>query len=164
MILPYLNHPKMGIRAGYFAVLISVLILSYSTAMNIAVLGVDISSRAIFPLLQTISLINIGEFIQRLDVFVVLTLIIGDFFKTAIFFYAGVIATADLFQIQDYKKIVQPIGIIILFISMMLTGNFSEQIEEGDVLLYTFFLLFGGIIPFFLLIVAGVRRRFGFDQ
>jgi spore germination protein KB len=127
------------------------------------VLGVDISSRAVFPLLHTISLINIGEFIQRLDVFVVLTLIIGDFFKTAIFFYAGVIAMADLFQIEDHRKLVLPMGLIILFISMMLTGNFAEQIEEGDVLLYTFFLLFGGIIPLFLLVVAGVRRRLGLN-
>lgn len=148
MVLPYLANRKKGIRAGYFAVIVSVLILAYSTAMNVVVLGVDISARAVFPLLHTISLINIGEFIQRLDVFVVLTLILGDFYKTAIFYYAVVIAAADVFQIQDHKKLVNYVGLIILFISMMLTGNFAEQIEEGNVLLDTFFLAFGGIIPF----------------
>ncbi|WP_166740131.1 GerAB/ArcD/ProY family transporter [Halalkalibacterium halodurans] len=160
MVLPYLANRKKGIRAGYLAVIVSVLILAYSTAMNVAVLGVDISARAVFPLLHTISLINIGEFIQRLDVFVVLTLILGDFYKTAIFYYAVVIAAADVFQIQDHKKLVNYVGLIILFISMMLTGNFAEQIEEGNVLLDTFFLAFGGIIPFILYVVAKLRKTF----
>lgn len=68
-----------------------------------------------------------------------MTLIIGDFFKIAVFYYAAVMAATDVFHIKDYRKLVHPIGIIILFISMMLSGNFAEQIEEGDVLLVTVF-------------------------
>lgn len=161
MLLPYLNHRKKGTRAGFAAVLVSGLLLSSFTAMNMAVLGIDIAGRATFPLLSTISLINIGEIIQRLDAIVVLTLVIGDFFKVAIFFYAGVLAAADLFKIDDHRKLVYPVGIIILFISMMISGSFTEQIEEGDVLLVTVFLLFGVGIPAFLLAAAAVRRRFG---
>lgn len=164
MLLPYLNQAKMGIRAGFGAVLISGLILSYSSATNIAVLGTDIAGRTTFPLLHTVSLINIGEFIQRMDVFVVLTLIVGDFFKVAIFFYAGVMAASDMFQIRDYRKLVHPIGIIILLISMMLSGNFAEQIEEGDILLVTVFLMFGVGIPIILLVAAKVRRKFESDR
>jgi spore germination protein KB len=159
MLLPYLNQQKRGIQAGFAAVLFSSVILSLSTAMNIAVLGTDMAGRATFPLLHTVSLINIGEIIQRLDVIVVLTLIIGVFFKVAIFFYAGVLAASDLFQISDYRRLVYPLGIIILSIAMMLSGNFTEQIEEGDVLLVTVFLFFGVVIPGFLLVVGGLRRR-----
>jgi spore germination protein KB len=161
MLFPYLNRRKMGIRAGFAAVLISGIILSCSTALNMAVLGIDIAGRSTFPLLSTIRLINIGEIIQRLDVIVVLTLIIGDFFKVAIFFYAGVMAAADLFHLKDYRKLVFPVGIIILFISMMISGSFVEQIEEGDVLLVTVFLFFGILLPTFLLAAAVVRKRFG---
>jgi spore germination protein KB len=81
MLLPYLNQQKIANRAGFAAVFICGLALSYSTAVNISVLGVEIAGRATFPLLHTISLINIGEIIQRLDVFDLLTLIIGDFLK-----------------------------------------------------------------------------------
>jgi spore germination protein KB len=159
MLLPYLNQQKRGIQAGFAAVLFSSVILSLSTAMNIAVLGTDMAGRATFPLLHTVSLINIGEIIQRLDVIVVLTLIIGVFFKVAILFYGGVLAASDLFQISDYRRLVYPLGIIILSIAMMLSGNFTEQIEEGDVLLVTVFLFFGVVIPGFLLVVGGLRRR-----
>lgn len=164
MVLPYLNRKKTGIRAGIAAVLLSSCLLSYTTAINIAVLGADIAARSTFPLLNTISLINIGEFIQRLDVIVVLTLITGDFFKVAIFYYAAVMSIADLFGIEDYRKLVHPTGIIILLVSTMLSGNFAEQIEEGDILLYTMFMLFGAILPFVLLVTAFLRRRFQADR
>lgn len=164
MLLPYLNQPKAGVRAGVAAVLISGLILSYSTALNIAVLGTDIAGRATFPLLHTISLINIGEFIQRLDVFVVLTLIIGDFFKVAIFFYAGVLAAADVFQIRDKRKIIFPMGLLILLISIVITGSIAEHIEEGNLALQTVFVLFGIVFPLAFLVVSGLRKRFGSNQ
>jgi spore germination protein KB len=70
-------------------------------------------------------------------------------------------AAADLFHLKDYRKLVFPVGIIILFISMMISGSFVEQIEEGDVLLVTVFLFFGILLPTFLLAAAVVRKRFG---
>ncbi|WP_078410123.1 GerAB/ArcD/ProY family transporter [Priestia abyssalis] len=161
MVMPYLNQPKTGVRAGLAAVLISGLVLSYSSALNIAVLGNNIVGRATFPLLYTISLINIGEFVQRLDVFVVTTLIIGNFFKVAIFFYAGVMAAADVFQIGDHRKLILPMGLLILLISMMLSGSFTEHIEEGNLALRTVFVLFGMAIPVALLIAGRLKKRFG---
>lgn len=159
MILPYLNDRRIGLRAGFAAVGVSSLILAYTTALNVSVLGVEISSRTVFPMLHTISLINIGEFIQRLDVIVVLTLIIGDFFKVAVFFYAAVIAAADVFRFPDYRRLVYPVGFIILIVSTMLSGDFAEQIEEGDTLLYTMFMFFGALLPFVILLASGFRKR-----
>lgn len=161
MIMPYLNQPKTGVRAGVAAVLISGFVLSYTSALNIAVLGNNIVGRTTFPLLYTISLINIGEFVQRLDVFVVTTLIIGNFFKVAIFFYAGVMAAADVFQIGDHRKLILPIGLLILLISMMISGSFTEHIEEGNLALRTVFVLFGMVIPLALLIAGRLKKRFG---
>ncbi|PZT56887.1 GerAB/ArcD/ProY family transporter [Paenibacillus silvae] len=159
MLLPYLNnHSRKGIRAGFAGVAVSGMLLSYSSATNIAILGTQISERATFPLLYTISLVNIGDFLQRLDVFVVLTLIVGDFFKIAIFLYASIMAATDLFQVPNYNRLVFPFSIIVLLVSLMLSGNFAEQIEEGDLLLVTVFLLFGVVIPLILWITAILRK------
>ncbi|AFC32861.1 spore germination protein [Paenibacillus mucilaginosus 3016] len=160
MLLPYLNEPKQGIRAGFITMFAGGLILSFSTAMNIAVLGVDIAGRATFPLLTTISLVNIREFIQRMDVFVVMTLIIGDFFKVAIFYYVAVMGATDLFGMKDHRKLVYPLGLIVLFLSVAIADNFAEHIKEGNFALVTVFLLFGVILPLLLWFVAFVRSRF----
>lgn len=160
MLLPYLNQPKKGIRMGFITLLAGGLVLSFSSAINIAVLGVDIAGRATFPLLTTISLVNIREFIQRMDVLVVMTLIIGDFFKVAIFYYAAVLGAADLCRNMDHRKLVYPVGLIILFLSIIIAKNFAEHIEEGNFALTSVFLLFGVILPLLLWAAAIVRGRF----
>ncbi|MED3646940.1 GerAB/ArcD/ProY family transporter [Halalkalibacterium halodurans] len=160
MVLPLLSEMKRGIRYGVIATLLSGFVLSLTTAMNIAALGIGIAGRATFPLLHTISLVNIGEFIQRLDLLVVLSLIIGDFFKIALFYYAGVKTAADLFQISDHRKLIYPVGLIILFVSMMIAGNFAEHIEEGNFALISVFLIFGSGLPILMLIVSTVKGKF----
>ncbi|KHF27768.1 Spore germination protein [Anoxybacillus sp. BCO1] len=82
--------------------------------MNIAVLGADTVSRSTFPLLNTIQEIRVANFLERLDVLFMIALIVGGFFKVGVFFYAGVIGAADLFQIKEYQRLVYPLGISVL--------------------------------------------------
>lgn len=161
MLLPYLNRPKEGIKLGTVTLLAGGFVLSLSTAMNIAVLGVDIAGRATFPLLTAISLVNIREFIQRMDVLVVMTLIIGDFFKVSIFYYVAVLGAADICRIKDHRKLVYPFGMIILFLSIIIAGNFAEHIEEGNFALKSVFILFGVILPILLWVTAYLRKASG---
>jgi spore germination protein KB len=64
------------------------------------VLGPHIAANATFPLLKTVGKIDVGGFIQRMDSIAVATLIIGGFFKIALFFYAAVKGVADLLQVK----------------------------------------------------------------
>jgi spore germination protein KB len=121
------------------------------------VLGAELVETSTFPLFTTVSLVNIYEFIQRMDAIVVLTLFIGAFFKTAIFYYAAIIGTSDLFNV-DYKKLVLPFGIIILFLAMIIAKDFSEHIEEGQASLMTMHAIFSVYIPIVLLAVAKLRK------
>lgn len=159
MLLPYLNQQKKGIRMGFATLLAGGLVLSFSTAINIAVLGVDIAGRETFPLLEAISLVNIREFIQRMDVLVVMTLIIGAFFKVSVFYYVAVIGAADLCRGMDYRKLVYPVGLIIILLSIIIAQNFAEHIEEGNFALTSIFLVFGVILPLLLWAAASVRGR-----
>lgn len=161
MILPYLDRPRQAAKSGSLAIAISGVLLSYTTLLNVAVLGVDVAGRSTFPLLTMIGKVNIIEFIQRLDAIVVLTLIIADFFKISIFLYAAVIGTMDLFKIREHGPLVFPIGIIVLFASMMMASNYLEHIAQGRFSLKTLHLLFSVVIPLFLLAVLSIRKRFG---
>lgn len=160
MLFPLLQNQKRGVKMGFWAVVCSGLILSYTIALDIAVLGFDIAGRASFPLLTMISKINIGDFIQHLDLIVILTLIICNFFKIATFYYAAVMGATALFNLQDYRKVVAPIGIIILYSSSMIAFDFSGHLEEGNFSLKTIFPLFGEVIPGFLLLIAVIRKKF----
>lgn len=161
MILSNLNKPQIGIKVGILATVFSGIILCLISASEVAVLGADIASRTTFPLLTTISKVKIVDFLQRLDIIVVLSLIMGDFFKTAIFFYAAVIGTMDMFKQKKHQELVIPIGIIILFSSMFIASDFSQHLTQGDLALKSVFMLYSLIIPCLLLVIALIRKRLG---
>lgn len=164
MLLPLINQTNKGIRFGFVAVVISGIVLTLSSMLQITILGKDITSRSTFPLLYMISLIDIGSIVQRLDVFVVLTLIIGAFFKIAIFYYACVSAIADVFHIQDEHRLVLPVGLLVLLTSLMSAGSFPEHIEEGNIALRTVFAFMGVAIPVLLLIFGWIKKRYRFNS
>jgi spore germination protein KB len=160
MLLPYLNKQKMITKTVLSAMILSGLTLSYTLALNVAVLGVDQVGRSTFPLLATIGMVNIAEFLQRLDVIVVFTLIIGGFFKIAIFFYAGLIGIVDLFQFKSHTKMILPVAIIVSYGSMAIASNFIEHIEEGlKIFAQSAHITFQMIIPLLMLIITIIRKR-----
>lgn len=161
MILPYLNKLQQAIKIGFSAMIISGVILSFTIALNIAVLDVDTVSQSTFPLLLTIGKVNIAEFLQRLDPIAIFTLIIGNFFKIAIYFYVAVMCASELFKVQK-QKLIWPIGVIIIFSSILIANNFAEHLTEAFKMgpMYVAVIMEAGI-PLLLLIIALIRKRFG---
>jgi spore germination protein KB len=161
MLLPYLNRPKLVKKVWLSAVILSGLILSYTASLNIAVLGVDRVENSTFPLLATLGMVNIAEFLQRLDAIVIFTFLITMFFKITIWFYCGLIGIVDLFNLKNHQQIVLPIGIIIIFFSMTIASDFAEHIEEGlKVMQYPIHLPLMVIIPLLMLVIALIRNGF----
>ncbi|MED1097975.1 MULTISPECIES: GerAB/ArcD/ProY family transporter [Bacillus] len=162
LVFPYLNNSGSVKKVGISAILFSAIILSLTAILNISVLSVDGFTRSNFPLFETIRRVRLMEFIERLDPIVLLTLIIGNFFKVIIFFYATVICISDLFRIKNHKNLIFPIGIIILLASLTVSGSFSEHIKIGQKLLPPYIHVpVSAVVPLLLLIVALIRRYFG---
>ncbi|UUZ94747.1 spore germination protein [Paenibacillus sp. P25] len=161
-IFPYLNKTQSGRRTGVIALICSGLILSFTHAIEISVLGANIYGRSTFPLFLMITKVNIADFLQRMDAIVILTLIINAFFKCTINCYAAVSVAADLFHVKKPQKLVMPVGLTILFSSMITAGSWTEFALKGKELIMGFFLpLLSVIIPVLLLAVHQLRKRFG---
>lgn len=159
MILPYLKNPKKAKVTMLCATGLTGINLTITMLINISVLGVGLTERSQFPLLSTIQSIQVADFLERLDVFFMLALVIGGFFKISILFYGAVIGTANLFKIRSPSQLSYPIGLIILFISMMISSNFQEHIHEGiGVEMFVLQIPLLVIIPS-LLLVAFLKNR-----
>lgn len=160
MIFPYLNQAKKLKKTGVAAISITGVALAFTTVLNISVLGVPLIERSLFPLLTTIQSIEVGEFLERLDVIFILALIIGGFFKVAVYTYCALIGTASLFNIKEPSKLAYPIGMVVLFTSMIIASNYSEHIEEG-LKIFPIYIQFPFqiIIPVFLLFIAFIKNR-----
>lgn len=160
MVLPFVNEQKKVRKVCIGGMLLSGINIMITSMINVAALGVDLFERSPFPLLSTVSKIQIADFIERLDVLFMLYLVIGGFFKIAIFYYAAVAGTADLFQFKEQKNLIFPLGLIILFASMTIASNFAEHIQEGlQIVPIYLHWPFQIIVPLILLVIAYFRNR-----
>ncbi|MFB9757542.1 GerAB/ArcD/ProY family transporter [Ectobacillus funiculus] len=159
MLLPYLNQPELVKKVWLSSLILGSLALSWTVSLDIAVLSVEEVERSTFPLLSTIRNVNLMEFLQRLDVIVVYTLLITVFFKAAIYLYGALMGMVDLFKLKNHQQILLPTGVILIFLSIVVSSNFAEQTEEGIFTHYIAIVLLI-IIPLLMLIVSLIRNRF----
>lgn len=160
MVLPFVNERKKVRKVCIGGMLLSGINIMITSMINVAALGVDLFVRSPFPLLSTVSKIQLADFIERLDVLFMLYLVIGGFFKIAIFYYAAVAATADLFHFKNQRKLIFPIGLITLFASMTIASNYAEHIQEGlQIVPIYLHWPFQIIVPMILLVIAYFRNR-----
>ncbi|WP_019909840.1 GerAB/ArcD/ProY family transporter [Paenibacillus sp. HW567] len=160
-ILPFFSKVNKAKRVGVTAVILSGLLLTITHMVEISVLGEDMYSRAAFPIYTTITLVNVANFIQRLDALVILTLIIGVFFKMSIYSFAATVITADLFKVKDYRRVVVPVCVVVLFCSFVSAENYSSHLNEGKEFLKYILPVLCAYIPMFLFVVHHIRKRFG---
>ncbi len=160
MFLPLLDEPRKARMICLFGIVLSGINIAITAAVNIAALGGDLFARSPYPLLTTISKIELADFIERLDVTFMLYLVIGGFFKITLYYYAAVAGATDIFKFKDHRKIGFPIGLMILFTSITIATNYPEHINEGlkVVTIYLHWPL-QIIIPCMLLIIAFFRNR-----
>lgn len=158
-ILPYLGKGTKVNRTGIFAIVLSGLLLSITHAIEISVLGEDIYGRATFPLFTTVSLVNVADFIQRLDAFVFLTLIIGVFFKLTLYCYSAMAIAGEIFNVRDTRKLALPIGVVVLFLSLLSAESYPEHIAEGKAFQVIFIPLAAAAVPLVLFIVHLIRKK-----
>lgn len=160
MILPYLNRPKKAKQTGLFALGISGLVLALTKGINASVLGVNLVQRSDFPLLSAIQTIEVAGFLERLDIFFLLTTLITVFFKVSVYFYAAVTGAANLFAIKKSSQLVYQFGAVLLFLSITMASNYPEHIREGlHVVPMYMHLPFQVIIPILFLIIAFFKNR-----
>jgi spore germination protein KB len=162
MFLHYVNPSlkKKAIKTSITGIIISGVILSFTMLTNIVVLGPYIVKESDFPLLETLGRVNIGGFIQRLDSFAILFLIIGGFFKIILFFAASCIGMASLTKEKKVKGFILPLALLMIVLSMGMASNTVQHLKIGlqIVPVYLHLPLQVGI-PFLLCLIAFLKNR-----
>ncbi|MFY0758785.1 GerAB/ArcD/ProY family transporter [Metabacillus dongyingensis] len=159
MIFPYVQQSSKIRKNGINAILLGGGILLLFTILNLSILGADVFSRSSFPLLTSVGLINIANFIQRIESIVIFLMVLLGLVKIFFFTYGAILGTSELFQIRK-NALIYPISFLILLSSAIIANSFSEHIKEGFVLTPIYFHLPMAIfIPIILLIVAWIKNK-----
>lgn len=160
MIFPYLNKQTNLLKVGSMAVVFVGLFLTLNTLLLICILGTDVLSRSAFPALTAVSYINIAGFIQRIDTFIILLVVILAFIKIAAFFLCAVIGMNNLFKLKPNLISTYFAGSIIFLSSILIAPGYQSHLDEGlKIVPYLLHVPFQIVIPLLLLLTAFIRGR-----
>lgn len=160
MIAPYVDTPKQIGKALFIVTMLGGIFIFLIILFSILVLGPGSTSNLNYPIYALAQKINIGNFIQRMEVLAGGILFISMFIKTTICFYSMVLSFAQIFRLKKYEMLTFPLGMIVLVLSIILFPNiiyFNMFILKAWT---PFVLIYGLFLPVILLVVDTVKKRF----
>lgn len=149
------NNP---FKIYYFSLAISGFFILLLTVRNILVLGIDFLSMLYFPSYIAASIINIGDFLQRIEVFVAVGFIFAGFAKISVCLLAACKGIASIFKIDNYRQIVAPVGFLMMITSCFIYQSAMEMQEWVKVYKYYAF-PFQVILPIIIWIAAEIKMK-----
>ncbi|WP_338788422.1 GerAB/ArcD/ProY family transporter [Metabacillus sp. FJAT-53654] len=160
MIFPYINKQTKIMKVGGMAIVFAGLYLTLNTLLLICILGTDVVSRSAFPALTAVGYINIAGFLQRLDTFIILLVVILAFIKITIFFFCAVIGMNNMFKLKPSSFPTYFVGAIIYISSIIIAPSYQDHLDEGlKEVPYLLHIPFQIIIPVLLLISVFIKGK-----
>lgn len=157
MLLPYLRDPDKGRRTMALAVVIIAANLSVTALAVTAVFGP--APNLTFPFLELAKNIRLAEFLERIEVLILVVWVAGVMVKITVFYYAAVLATAQLTGLKDYRCVITPTGVILTALAVLVYDNIMELVHFVAEIWPFYGPTFEWVIPALLLVVAIVTRK-----
>ncbi|MNI21054.1 Spore germination protein [compost metagenome] len=127
-------------------------------SLSILVLGVDFTSRHLYPSYALAKQISIGHFIERLEAIMAVMWILTMFIKTSIFIYILQLGLAQVFKLKDFRALALPLTFIIAASSTLFSPNITHFNHHITAYWPYFDMTFGIGLPLLLLGVNALRR------
>jgi spore germination protein KB len=159
MIIPFVNQEskkKLG-KLLVFALLFNGLSLVVSVVCTIMVLG-PMSGNLPYSLFQLARLVNIADFIERIESIIGLSLIAGSFMKATIVLYILNYALSKVLKLKDHRSLVFPVALLSLFLALTMFNNAAEFLQAVYVITPLSF-IFMIILPYLLITFITLVKR-----
>lgn len=142
---------KTLLLAGAFVVLVSI--------RNIMVLGTDTLGAVYFPSYSAVSRINIGNFLQRLEIAVTVVFILSGFIKISICLHAATKGFAKLIGYKDYRLFATPIALLMVNLAYLVYDSIMEMFEWAQDIWPYYAFPFQVIFPLILFVAVEGKAR-----
>lgn len=135
-------------------------LILFITSMNdILVLGVNRATNLYYPTYAVASLINIKEFVHRIEIISAITFILGGFVKISILILCTCKGISKIFNCLDYRFMVIPISLLLINLSYFQYESILHYFEfTVDVWPYYVF-TYQTILPTIIFIFAEIKKK-----
>lgn len=150
------NHP---FKVYYYALALGSFFVLLITIRNILILGADFIDQVYFPSYAAVSLVNIGDFLQRIEVTVSVVLLFAGFVKISICLLAAGRGVDYLFKAGNYRQLVAPVGLLMMVTSCFIYQNIMEMMKFAFKVYRYYAFPFQVILPVIIWIGAEIKAR-----
>lgn len=141
-----------------FSTLIATAIFLLVIIRNLLLLGPAVVSAKYYPSYTAVRIINIGDFLMRIEGSTALNFILAGVVKTTVCLIAASKGITRLFGLRNYMHIVFPLGLFVVALSTILYKNIKEGFDFVNT--YQIYAIpFQIIIPVFIWILAEIKVR-----
>lgn len=159
MVFSSLKRKGSSYRVYYWALLIGSLLIMVVSVRNLLVLGIETVAMLYFPSYSAVSVINIGEFLQRIEVTAAVVFLFAGFAKVSVCLYAATNGIAKVFNLGDYRNIAAPVGLLMVLLTRIIYDNAMEMVEWARFVYKYYAIPFQIILPIVILIAAEIKIR-----
>lgn len=160
VIISSLHGIKQAKRAAYLSLLISASIIATALLAFTLVFPYYTGEELAAPIYLMVSLIEYGDFIQRIEPLYFFIWNISTVISVAALFYVSIIMYAFIFELDDKRPLILPLGIIVIFLALIPQNII--QLTKGIVqAIRSYGWIFYFIPPVVTLVIAKITKKYG---
>lgn len=159
MIFSALQNKKPVYKVYLPALLLAGAVIVIIALRNIMVLGPLTIKAVYFPSYSAISRVNIGNFLQRMEIAVTIEFLLSGFIKITVCLLGVSKGVARVLGFDDYRILVTPIGLLMVNLSYIIYSNTMEMFDWAFKVWPYYALPFEVILPILIWIFIEIKRR-----
>ncbi|MCM3626079.1 spore germination protein [Paenibacillus glycanilyticus] len=164
MLAAFMIKPQRLMVTSLLGVAVASMAVLGMSIIIIMVFGPDLPDKFIYPLYSIVSYISVMEFIQNVDVLIVLLWIIGIFVKLSLYMFITSYGTAQMFHIKKWKRTIWWIAPIVFAISLI-PRNTNDTMDYAKNIWHNWIFPINLVgIPLLLWIVGAIRKKLKGDR
>ncbi len=122
------------------------------------VLGPSLYSATHYPNHNVATKVALGDFLQRLEIIVLIAALTGGFLKISICLMAASNGIAKVFNLKSYKFVALPIALLMINTSSFIYDNVMEQITWASDIWPYYAFFFQAILPIIIIIGVEIKK------
>ncbi|NRD77001.1 endospore germination permease [Bacillus sp. BRMEA1] len=161
MFVYFMDQPNQASSRAMWGIGTAVFMVTIGTLAVIFTFGPALPSSLLYPFYELSRYISVMEFIQNVDILIVIIWYFSIFVKLALYMFIASYGTAQWFHLKDWRKVawfLAPISFIVAM-SIKNINIFAQYYDKFFWLPYVFPINMIGI-PLLLLIVGWVRKKY----
>lgn len=160
MLTCFVENPRKGVSYAIGGVGIVSFLIVINTMEVIMVFGSTLTARIWYPYFEMVRYISALEFLQNIEMIVIMIWILSVFIKLSTFLFITSHGLGQLFRLKDWRKVIWFVALALIPLSVLYRNIDIASIEFPSKFFIPYILPINMIgIPFLLLMVGTIRKN-----